>query len=361
LQMGQDPDETATIFARLRAKYGVDGMGGQSADETPDAAPEPEKAEPAAEAAPEEAPPATEPEPEKKPEPEKPKQHSRQELQLARALDDNTRLQAELLELRKSDGASKGELEQLRAAIKKNPFKAIEKLYGKTLPELIEMGKKGEFDKADIEMPPEVQEAVEYAKQAKAEAARRQAAEQRAANIAADKPKVQRFLESFAAEYPLAAALDDEGVDAIVEEYYERLDKNPKGPKPDLRLVAKEMEERAASHFGSIFSNAKLVRHAAGTDAFVAAVKAAAEDPKVRKKFTEALGLAEQQTPAPTSSSPGAKPQPNKTPPAQPPKSVAGQTEVPERAPRELTEEEERAERLRLFRQAREAGRFASD
>lgn len=349
--MGQDPDQAQSWIERIRAKYGDNPPGSEpeSAKETPKE--EPAKADPApAEAAkaepekPKDEPPPAEPEPAK--EPEQPK---RIELQNARLLAENKKVVAESLSHKTRAEKAEAQWAEWQAAFEKNPFKALEKLTGKQLPELIEKGKRGEFDKPELDLPPDVRESVEWAKAEKQRQAERAAAEKRQADFNADLPKVKQFVSNFAKEFPVAAVIDD-APEAILEEYYRRLDK---GEKADLRAVAREMEAAVHESTSGMFRNAKLVKHLVTADA------------EVRKIVSEALGLNQQNSASPASSTQGVS-TPTNTPksaqPAHVPTSVANAAEVPERSTHQLTDEELRAESLRLYRQARERdGRFSSE
>ncbi len=346
---GQDPFQSLSWMDRIKAKYGENpGAEPEQPKETPKD--EPAKAEPApAEAAkaepekPKDEPPPAEPEPAKEPEPPK-----RLELHNARLLAENKKAVAESLSHKARADKAEAEWTDWKAQFEKNPFKALEKLTGKQLPELIEKGKAGAYDKPELELPPEVRRTMEWAEAEQKRQAERAAADKRKADFAADLPKVKQFVTNFAKDFPVAAVVDD-APEAILEEYYRRLDK---GEKADLRAVAREMETAVHESTSSMFRNAKLVKHLA------------AADPEVRKSLSEALGLNQQNSASPASSTQGVS-TPTNTPksaqPAHVPTSVANAAEVPERSTHQPTDEELRQESLRLYREARERdGRFST-
>lgn len=369
LPMGQAIAETSDIMARIRAKYGEDGLAVErrAAGEPEPKSDEPTQPVPATEPqpdAPAPEPKPAEPEPEPAKEPPKPPP-ARLELEHARVLDANQRLQSDVVTLRSRADTAERQLTDLKAAFRKNPFKALEKYTETPLQDLIEKGKRGEFDRVEPELPPEVAETIKWAKEEQSRQAERRAQEKRQADFAADLPRVKAFLERFTSEYPWANVADD-AAEGVLHELYARLDK--KEPGADLRTVARDMEKRAAQHFDTIFVNGKLLQRALAKPEHRAAILAALQGTSAADANgqTTPAGLngsaTTQQTPGPTSSRPAANTQQQKqNPSVTAPTSLATATEVPVRTDREPTEDELRSERLRLFRQAKEAGHFAPE
>jgi hypothetical protein len=319
------------LIARLGAHYAQEER--ESSDE-PEPAPEPEKAK----AAPEKAPEPTEP--------EKPKVEAKDdddpklELQRAREKAELRKVQAEALKHKQQAEALTKQLGEIEALAKANPVKLVEKLSGLKFHEFMERTAKGDFDER-ADLPPDVREKLKLvdewqaerdrmAREAKEAEQRQQAEAQRAAERAADRPRVASLIDE--AQFPLLAAKDD-SADMVLDIAYELLDK---GEKPNVKEIIAGLEKAATESFTDYLTSAKMVK------------ALCAANPAIKATWSEALGLKQQQPAGPASSSEGDS---KKTEQRTPPRTVASLNEVPSRTDRDLTEEEERAERIRALRQ----------
>src|SRR5688572_13007521 len=94
-----------------------------------------------------------------KAEPDKPKEEG-SSLQFAKLKKEHRELVAQKLELGGKVEALTKEADDFKALFARNPFKALEKVTGKSFKELVERGAKGEFDERG-QLPPEVQAELE--------------------------------------------------------------------------------------------------------------------------------------------------------------------------------------------------------
>jgi hypothetical protein len=351
-------DLADTLIGRLRAKFGKQPDASEPTTSEPEPTAEAAATEtPAADAAEtkvDEAP--AEPEPEKPPA----KKDDGLELKHARALAELERTKvSELKQTKAAEAAlarakaAEDKLEELRAKAKKNPLKVMEELSEEQFAAIMAKAGKGEYDVPEPQaLPPEVQAELDYVKELRKEREEQRKVEARKADMAADLPKVQKFLEVGADKFPTIASFDGAAND-VLEMYYDALDRSEKtgAAKPNLDEMLADAEQTARANYLEGFTNVKLVKHMISAD------------PKVRTLLIEALGLTEQNPAGPASGSQGdpkQRPATAKAPDSStptPPRTVATHTEAPARTPGdELSEDELRAERIRLFRQAIEAG-----
>lgn len=356
---GQDPNPGLSWIDRLKARYGEDPTDVREAElsgtpatsktkEPGETAPSPKDGAKEAKTAEETA--KTE-EATEKPAVETPKQApNRVELRNAQLMSENQRVVADNISLKTRAETAESFQNQVKEDFARHPFKALEKYAGKALNELVEMGKKGVFDKPEVDLPPEIKKKLDWVEQEQARRAVEDAKVQRQAEFSNDLPKVQKYLEEFSSKLPFSSMLDGAAND-ILEVFYQRDDAAKKNgtKRPDIRAVAAELEEVVAQNMIDTFSNVNLIKYLAS-------------NPDLRKVLTSALGLSteqQQKLAAPVSGTQGNVTEKKPLASAQVTSVAAVHNEVPERTDRELSEDELQAERLRLFRQAREAGRFS--
>lgn len=352
-----------SLIGRLKARYG-EHPGAEGAEQkTGNAAPA-ATTETATKAAPSTGEEGTEDKPDKgktedapatedkpPPEPEKAaaakvdEETQRLELQHARALSDLRKAQSEAVQHKKRATTAESELAAIKASFEKNAVRALEKMTGKTLKEFLDATAEGKYDDNRPELPPEVLEAVEFAKQAKAERAANEARQARQAEFNAGLPRVKAFIESKSDDYALLNAFENGPAEVLSRVYaaHDRGEESPSVPE-----ICAQVEQETRTVIERVLGNEKALKHMISADA------------KFRKTIHEALGLTQQQSAGPASSDQGKPPTKQVAEAKSEPRTVATQTEISTRSSeREFTEEELQAERLRRFRQWRETGRLA--
>ena len=220
------------------------------------------------------------------------------------------------------------ELSQLKTAFEKNPLKALEQATGRTLKEIFEAGKRGDYDDKVAQLPDDVREKLSYIDTLKAEAeARKAEAEQaqkrqaREAEFNTALPKIREIITADADKFPYLAATDKAAERALVE-IYEVMDR---GETPDVQKILAEGNE-AAQRYAKFWLSQKPL------------VKLLASDPGTRDLLVEALGLSKQTPDSQVSRSS------DSAPPKAAPKSVSTLSEVQSRQEKSLTAEDRRRE-----------------
>lgn len=362
LPQGQPPDPMAALMERLRSKFGENpsdalpdggegagepqgtgdsgGEANQTGDQGDSAGEKPEGAA----AKPEEVKPD-----DAKTSEEKPETTAAEDLQHARALRDLRKTQGENVTLKKRAETAEARWAAWEKRFKEgNPLEALEEIRGQSFKEIIEQAREGKFDKKEkVELPPEVQAELDYAKERRLREEKEAQAAKRNSDKAADLPKVKQFLDARGDNFPIFASFDTAAED-LVDLIYDRMDENDGNP-PNIVELCKELEGAAAKNFGEFFTNKKLIKHMATSN------------PQIRASLLDALGITEQKPAGPASGSQGDNKQQRSTATTQrveAPRTVATETEIPTRVEREPTEDELRAESVRLLQQARASGRF---
>jgi hypothetical protein len=262
----------------------------------------------------------------------------RLELAHAKAKDQVKKLTNDNVTLSKRAETAEAEIKSIRESVQANPFKALEQLTGLSLQEIIERGKKGEFDDKAPKLSPEDLEMREFFRQQKAEKEARAKEEERKSTLAELSPKVTEYLTTVEDQFPLFTAFDTSAEDVLAIWY----DARETGENRTIPEIIANLEGYAADQFPKIMGNRKLLQRLATTN------------PSIRDILLETAdslrGLTKQQTTAHQAADKGTS--------QVPPRTVATQTEVTSRTQHEASEEEELAESLRLLRQYRTTGHF---
>jgi hypothetical protein len=205
-------------------------------------------------------------------EPEPPKVEAKVELEVAKVERELRGVKADLETEKKARTAAEGKFTALEKDIQSNWIKAVEKLKGKPFHELMEAAAKGEFDeKPKHELPDDVREAVEWAKQERKERAEKAAADAKLAQKNKSAPVIKAFLDGVTEDYPLVTSMPN-AHQAILDIAFEELEKT--GRQPDLHSIAEDIEKEAAAQFDGYFGNEKLLAALLKNPKRLAAVKA---------------------------------------------------------------------------------------
>ncbi len=278
--------------------------------------------------------PTGEPATEKAPEPPK-SEDQRLELAHGRALDSLKKATGENVSLKAANAKLTGELSSLKERAKADPLAVIAELHGSDWREILQKAARGDFDKRTPQVPPEIAEKLAYLDKLREREEARQREEARRADMEADKPRVAKILESDADKFPILASFED-SADLLLETYY---DDQSRGDETNFLDLCKRMEESGTQTATAFFTNRKLVAHLVNSNQ------------AVRQALSEALGLTKQQAAVPQAAN-----RDRSSPTA--PRTLASATEVPSRSDREDTDEERRAESIRLWREHRTAQRL---
>ena len=240
------------------------------AERFPDKKPKAE--EPAVEAAPAEPEAAKVEESVVEPEPVK----NRVELALAKA---QRELKAHKAELEKLKSGGEG-LEKLKASFAKNPLKALEEATGKSVKEIFEAAKRGDYDIRD-DLPPEVKEKLSWIEKLQAKEAEREKADaeakaqaERAEHVAKATPRVKAMIEQEASKYPFLAAVE-QSAEAVIDEIYALSDA---GEAVDVPAVMAKVDKDARSIASFWLRQSGVI------------VQLVKNDDKLREMLTSALG-----------------------------------------------------------------------
>lgn len=250
------------------------------------------------------------------------------ELQLAKAKTELKALTVEKVKLKGDLDKTTQELSSLKGAFGKNPLKALEQATGKTLKEIFEAGKRGDYDDKVAQLPEEVREKLSYLDTLKAEAeARKAEAEQaqkrqaREAEFNAALPKIRDLIQADADKFPYLAATEKAAERALVEIY----DAMDRGETPNVQEILNEGNEAAKRYASFWLRQTNLVKLLASDDA-------------AKQSLIEALGLNKQ---TPTSQVSRSS---DSAPPKAAPTSVSTLNEVASRQERPLSDEDRRRE-----------------
>lgn len=305
---------------------------------TPDKAtekPAEKLAEPEAEAKADDEPTAGEKPADPAKEPEKPKAEAdKLELNLARAQRDVKRLTTENVDEKKARTEAEGklsalqkELADIKAKAKSNPLKAAEELSELSLKDIMERASKGEFDVKDpySDLPPDVREAIEFAKEQKAEKARAAEAAKEEQSRQSDIGVMRDFISERVDEFDF---LDPDAAEWVADQA--RAEFKSKGVTPsvdDIADIAKRCNDQIRDMLEtSLVKNEKLR-------------KSALKVSSIRDALVSELGI-DKQSPKPTSS---------KAPPARPIASAPAEV-VSRSENKRKSASEEREEHLKLLR-----------
>ncbi|HEY3499249.1 MAG TPA: hypothetical protein VGK73_31385 [Polyangiaceae bacterium] len=240
-------DNPADIYAAMFAEE--NGEPAPAKDEKP-------KEEPSAEAAPA-AETVEEPVAEEQPKPkEEPK---REELALAKVERDLRHANETLATEKKARATAEQKLSALETKLKSNWIKAAEEATGKPFHELMELAAKGEFDEKPqpkFELPDDVKETLEWAKEERRQRAEKAAADAREATKNKSAPVIKAFLDGVTDDYPLVTSMPN-AHQAILDIAFEELEKT--GRQPDLHSIAEDIEKEARAQFDAYFGNDKLL------------------------------------------------------------------------------------------------------
>lgn len=348
-----------SLFERLRAKYGANPGADEPAEESAAKVDEPEKPADKSEKKAEEKPAESDEKTgkEEPPKEEKPKEEpkkSRLELEHARTLHDLQKAQTEREALKRDNAklkadfeATKTQAETLVADFKKNPLRALEKVTGSTFKEIIERAANKEFDSTpEPGLPPEVKAMQEKLERLEKEREAEKRAQKRQQEFAADLPLFEKFMAETTEQYPLLAA--SASAQDILGALYEEHDEKG-GEFPDIRKYCEEAEATIKQNVTRLLKNKTLLSRAS-------------KDAAIKQTLLDALGITQQTEAGPASGTQGDHKQRSDAAPesskGSAPRTVATQTEVPTRTDREPTDEELRAEQIRLLQKGRELGHF---
>lgn len=234
--------------------------------------------------------PATKPkveETEKKPEEKKP--DDKLELQLVRAQRDVKRLTTEALTQKQEREKTAGELEKLRAAIRKDFIQAAIDETGLPVDMLFKKAQDGSLQRDPLaDLPPDIRATIEWARDQNAKEAETKQTEAQKAQRKADLDGVTRYLTEHADKYHFLDA-SPEGAEWFLDEAYAHM--KATGQKPDqvdLEELATRCEDMSAKGLKSLLTEKS--------------VRMLVSDPLVRELFVRVLALPNQQKPDPTSS-----------------------------------------------------------
>lgn len=214
-------------------------------------------------------------------------ERSRPELALAKAQRELKTYKAELEKLKAGgDG-----LEKMKAAFAKNPLKALEETTGKSIKDIFEAAKRGDYDVRD-DLPEDVKAKLSWieqlqakeAEREKVEAAQRAQAERQAEMVKAA-PRIKALIEQDASKYPFLAAVE-QNAESVIDEIYARIDA---GVAVDVPAVMAEVNQQARLAAGFWMRQKGVI------------VQLVKSDAKLREILSDALG--QHSTPAPAAAS----------------------------------------------------------